>query len=901
MAYDPLFKMSIQDASGSYYYATLLNDGSYSINTSTEIKYLQSLPEGWENTSVTWSRDTYYMGIFRSMSSNGSYSFGLDGRAIINYIRNIGGIQGFGTLTIWMFNAGATTWEYQIFYQSQLDYKTYKDNIQTLLVDIATLDSKILRDLHAKGDTKFNVPVWKNTSTTPTPTWELNDSFPIWHQGIKLLYSANWTSAAHVNTDGFGTDDPVKYYVTDGNQLGGFNHGAVGDGYHIIPCMNQYNIVQNNGTTTFIGNDILQPFLIQGNQIPGAANIGSESNFNDVNHSQPYTRNNFVIKHLLPIGNGEFQMNASVKGTFKTHFGLPLDEGYLYASNIYPDNVTFISFVLFEIDQFNMPVTDPASGRYLYQEILKIPLVHSLGAPTANEMSPTGLSDGYFDNTNTPSAITLRYGKVYIMGIIYDIEGTYTDPGIPGSNYLSFALGSLTLNMASLYDMGASGVPIPAPSFPPSITAAFRPATLLEKLVPYLATTQTDDYGFPISVPTDYAGVSTYLSDPFAEPIGDMIPYQIGFTSGYCIHNLEGQSFVTVSLNQLYNFFNKVGGCGAYILGSTFFIEKLSTIFDSSTMILDLGYDVAEFTIEQVVENMGANLKLGYVKADTNSDFGVDSFNTELYFNTPLTNLPNVMDYEEAEVVVDQYAIEKIRAQRVTQPIGQSYNPANPSGDNTLIALYCYSDPYGVKRMVDPSNREVALMSYTLDQYNGDPRLHGGITPQTTDPSASLAPYIQGLYYPETATNLQISPCRALNRDVGAMLHSVLDTMDAEYLTFRNTAVMQYNNVPIGLTGISSNLQIGMSLSPIKEFSDKPIGNLPPQLFKPILLKVKSKYPVNLYQILNTNPNGYVRFFWKDKNFNSKEYKFFITKAVQSAGTGMATDFTGWALPDTVL
>jgi hypothetical protein len=157
------------------------------------------------------------------------------------------------------------------------------------------------------------------------------------------------------------------------------------------------------------------------------------------------------------------------------------------------------------------------------------------------------------------------------------------------------------------------------------------------------------------------------------------------------------------------------------------------------------------------------------------------------------------------------------------------------------------------------------------------------------------------MYYPERAYNVELSPCRAYERGTGAFLHSVLDLMDDKDLIFRNTYVMQYNNKTLGVKSIESNLEVGAGASPIKEFSDKLIGDLPPQLFKPLIFKVKSKYPVNLYQILNTNPNGYVRFFWKDKNFGSKEYKFFINKAVQAAGTGMATEFIGLALPDTVL
>jgi hypothetical protein len=331
-------------------------------------------------------------------------------------------------------------------------------------------------------------------------------------------------------------------------------------------------------------------------------------------------------------------------------------------------------------------------------------------------------------------------------------------------------------------------------------------------------------------------------------------------------------------------------------------------------MILDLGYDIdpTSFTIEQLTDGMGANLKLGYTAADLNSNFGTDSFNSELYFDTPLSTIPSVMDYEDDDVVIDQYAIELTRSQRVSQPIGSNINPANPSTDNTSVILYCQPThaPFVLPdiptypascQIYDPSNNPALLREpYQLTMRDGT--IYPGVPcAQSTDPTAAAAPYIAGLYYPDRAINVELSPCRALQRDTGALLHSVLDLLDSESLAFRNVYVMQYNNITHGVTGIQSNLQVGASASPVVEFSDKSIAALPPQLFKPIKIKVKSKYPVNLYQTLNTNPNGYVRFFLQEQGYSVKEYKFFLTRAVQSAATGEATEFEGWATPDMVI
>lgn len=320
-------------------------------------------------------------------------------------------------------------------------------------------------------------------------------------------------------------------------------------------------------------------------------------------------------------------------------------------------------------------------------------------------------------------------------------------------------------------------------------------------------------------------------------------------------------------------------------------------------MILDLGYDVTDLVIEQSQQNLGSNLKLGYTKANTNTDFGVDPVATELYFNTPATNIPGIMDFEESDVLVEQYAIEKLRAQTVSQPVGTSYDPANPSTDNQIIALYCSPSP--------TISLPAAGDLYNFQPYNpnNDPVTCDAYTPvvfpnaQSTDPSAASAPYIFGAYYPDTYINMPLSPGRALQRGTGQLLHSVLDEMDSESLTFRNTGVMQYNNQVVNLSGLESNLVVGSGAGNVTtEFKDVPISSLPAQLFKPIILRVKSKYPVNMYQILNNNPNGYVRFFWNnDDGYGAKEYKGFISKVTQSAATNAPTEFELWATPDTII
>lgn len=867
-------RMTLQDIDGNYYSAKQNTDSNgWTIAANPDLSYIKALPNGWDATTVTWERNTNYMGVFRSQTDVG-YKWSEDARAILQSIKNTKGVQGYCLLTIYIANG--FLWD--IFYTSEFDFTSYSDNMLTQQLQIATLDNGLIREIKAYGDTKFNIPIWVSDGSGG---WLPNDAVFIYHQGIKLLYNATFVSSA--------TPDNLLIYDAGGAAaIGGFNHGRHGGapttaGFHTIPFMSPYNPVQNNGATTYIGNTILQPFLPtynQNNSVDG--DLPGEEIFNGANDSRPYNSNNCMIKDLLQNGTGTVEMSVNISAIIS---------GSIAWFTTSSPPAPFLGFVLFEIDNLDNPTPDPITGEFSYIPIYKLPL--GTGGPYAP--------------INVTTNVTLKYNKAYIFCLVYD------DDTVP-QNQLQYIqtvkFSQLQVSFLSNFDYGSSGVPIPAPSLNPTIFPGFKPYPLLQKLVKYLATINTDSYGFPVLIDTPYSGDSSFLSPLNLTPVGDVVPTDLNFTSAYCIHDLQGQSYVTLSLNQFFNFWKKQFGCGMGIEGNVLKLEQPGYFFQN-VMILDLGFDVTDFEIETLVEGLGSNLKLGYTKQDTNSNFGVEPANTELYFNTPLSNIPGTMDYQETDILTEQYAAEIARAQQTSQPVGTSFDPANPSSDNPAIALYCFHNatvdysPSTDPAVIDPNNNLLTGVAFPVRQRNG--LSYGGPAnpaAQSTDPTASTAPYIKGLYYPDTAINVELSPCRALERGAGALLHSVLDLMDDQYLTFRNTSVMQYNNVTLNLSGISSNLEIGAGATPINEFSDKLIGDLPAQLFRPIVFKVKSRYPVNMYNIFNTPPYynyGYVRFFWKNKGFGDKEYKGFISKVSQNAGSGAPTEFTLWATPDMVL
>jgi len=936
MAFNPLYRMTIQDAGNRYYTATQNLDGTWVATTTLTKTYINTLPNGWGDTALTWERDMSYMGIFRSMSS-GNFSFSKDARAIINQIHLDEGIKGFGTLTIWILNQN--DFDYSIYYRSRLNFKTYKNKPQNRVTEIGTLDSGLIRDFRAYGDTSYNRPIWHRSGGGG---WVTDCNFVL-HDGMKLLYNATYISGAT-------TENPLVY--TGDNAQMGFNQGrhdtpgTANDGYHVTPAMSQYNITQNNGTTTFIGNDILANLLTQRNQNGGAnlkhkntTGVGApvldgginEENFSSINDAQPYTRDNFLLKNLLPplTGNptSEIEMSVACSGTF--------------LNNIFKRATTnaYLRFVLFEIGADNQPVSTPAP-QYTYQTILQLDLpnasgIYNFGVTTIPHYTkfsnysggsipvPTG---GFIPAS--PVNITIKTNKAYVFGIIYDEgvdEGGSLTSGLNHNHIIQYALTDLQVSFISKYDYGATYPPIAAPRLNPSVFPALRLHQLWESLVPYLKTRQTDSYGFPVPVASPYYGVSDFLSNAALPAIADCVPYQIMVTSQYCIHSLQGQSYISMSCNQLFDFCKKVLGCGLGIEYDTngvavgLRIEDLAYFFNSSVMILDLGSDISNLEIIQCGEEMGiaANLKLGYPKANTNSDFGVDPFITGLYFNTPVSEIEGTMEFETGEILCEGYEIEKARAQIVNQPIGASFDPASPSTDNKAIGLYCRPYYTVILPMIDPlypqyniqpynpDNDPVAVGAYQLVQYDGVTPPLGAALPaaQSTDPTTITIPrpYVNGLYYPDTAINLPLSPKRALERCTGRLIHSFLDKMDIDYLTFRNTYVMQYNNTTLALSGMESNLNVGSGASGvITEMKDKLIGDLPPKLFLPVMAKFTSTSGRNLYSILNSNPNGYIRFVAQKESYGNIVYKMFLTKATQKAtmDNNISTDFEGWLTPD---
>lgn len=875
----PEFRLSIVDTfTGKYYTPVKATNNTWSVTLETASYYLKNLPKDWDKTQIDWERNTTYMGVYRSNSSN--YQFAGDGRAILLNINAIYGVQGASTgsgtvlITEKLINTESTPgagdmWRYELAYMSEISFKDYKDDKRTQLCAIKTLDSNLMELLAAFGDTPFNIKYWNVSGGV----WSPNGSIMCVHEGIKLLYSANFISAATPT-------NPLDYTASGlgsgaGGGILGFAGGAHGGGFgwHTLPSMAKYNITQNNGTTTYIGNDILEHFLIQGNQSPGAnAPHGiNEILFNGSGNSQPYTKNNFSLKALLPSGSGTIDMSVGVKGQIVGNM------------TVHPSGAgLFLAFVLFEIDGNDEPVL--SGGNYTYQLIYQIPL-------TGGTFTPPNA--GAFDNiTFSPAPITMHYDKAYAFGIIWDnLSGTFA------ANPVEVVFSKLEFSIFSNYNSGASS-PVNAPRFPASPFMGFRPLALLQNLVPCLNSKVSDPYGFPdIPGGTPYGGASTFLASTTKSYDND--PADTVLTSGNAISIITGQPYISISLNSFYRMCRKLWGCGLGISGNTLSIEPLVYYFDPTTQILDLGDRIANLTIAPFTNMMGANIKAGYSAVDTNQDFGVEMVHTEFDYTTPLTKIRSVIDLQETEVAADMYLIEKKRAQQTTQAI------QNQSSDNPTYILEMDDSGTPTYNLPDtiPAIGGVYVDMFTPDGGLGAPAvsvpgsaygLKQRPTAQSTDPTAATDPYISGYAYPDTALNIGLTPAKNLNRN-RPLLNSVLDNLGSQYCAFRKQYQMQQNNTAISLPGISTCITPFANV--IEETADFQIGSFSSAddaIFRPYLFKFDSTGGVNMYNIINSNPNGYVRFVWK-----GVEFKGFIWKVSQRLGDNAAVPFELLAHPST--
>jgi hypothetical protein len=840
--YNDRFRISLRAANGNYYSAVQATDNTWTVTNSGGAAYLKHLPKGWDETDITWERNMTYYGVFRSQTQK--FQFSEDARAILLSILADKGVNGYCRMTIDIYNE--STLLFETFYTSQIDLSGAKDSKRTQLMVVATLDSELYELLKSKAQSEFNIPFWVYSSGS----WLVNASAVfLQHTGIKLRWQTQYVSAATATSP---LNPPVAFFPFGVFGVQGWNRGSVSDGRHWIPTLNKFNVAQANGTTTFIGNDILEVVLPAYNQ-PSNYN----RNFNGADDIQAYTKNQCLVKNLIDNSAGSVSLAVRVFGTFGGTF--------TYSTN--PQD-QYLRIVLFEIDQNDEPVTIPGPN-YQYTTLFSLLLPNGGGPYTPPSMD--------FDTT---TIISLPFRKAGIIGIIYDGVTSGLDTTHPCVGWWFEQLEAVVF---SNYNSGTS-TPVDAPIFPESTIIGFRPHRLLQEIVDCLDSTTTDAYGFPVQTGSGYIGESEYLADQtlsLSDNI-DLIPYRTIETSENAVRGIIGFPYMTKSLAAFYQQWSKICGLGLGIIGDDKIkIEPYEYFFDAATLILDLGSNVADFEIMPFTEGMGNVLNAGYEPLQTNKNFAVDGFCMPMKWELPLNKTPKSLDYQVNEVNTDIYYIEKARAQNNSEN-------SSPSASNGSVLIQITEDVVAFPDITNPAGVVVGVSAYGLDQY-----------PTAQSTSDTTSPYIKGMYYPDTAYNLGLDPASNIYRN-SKMIRSLCDGQDdfGSVMSFRKIYQQQYNDPTtpaLERAGMSKYLNYG---TVINQVEDIPLTTTS-KLFRPYIFQVTSEYPVNMYSIINANPYGYVSFKWRGEDFTDTEYKGFLLEVKQSAANNKATVFKLLAHPST--
>lgn len=832
--YNDRFKITLQAKNGNYYSAIQNTDNTWTVSDAVGVSYIEHLPKGWDDTDITWERNMSYFGIFRSQTQK--FNFSEDGRAILLSILADKGTNGYCKMTILVYNE--STLIYDVFYSSIIDFSVASDSKKQQLLTVSTLDGELVELIKAKSQSEFNIPFWEYNSGTLV--WEAAPN-TIWvhHTGIKAIWRVNLQGAESQST-------PVAYIIRGYN--GGRTGTLVNEGMHTCPVLQNYTIVQANGTTTFIGNDILEPVIKSGVQLPRVDEVNFLDNGN-INTSGQYP-----IKPLIPSVDMIFKLDGKIDGDIVfTTFSVP------------PYN---LRYVIFEINENGEP--NRTAGRY---DIFATLYTFNLG--TTPPYTPP--SSGVFSST---TLLTLNPFKAYVLAILFD---NATD-NENSSAVAQFLMSDLRLSIYSNSNSGTS-TPVSAPKLPPSTFPAFRPKDLGQKLIDVIDSVETDAYGFPIPLGTGYVFESDFLTDNAVSRSSnfDLIPYRTAETSENAMRDIRGITYLSKSLANFFQQWNKINMLGLGIIGdNTIKVEPLTYFFDSGTQILDLGLNVADFTIMPYTEPLGNILNGGYEGLQTNKNFATDAFCMPMKWDLPLNKTPKTLDYQVTEVNADMYYIEKARAQN-------NSNNSSPSSSNGCLLLQITDGTGDVRVVKDPSgNSFTTPAAYSPEVYN---------TAQSTNPAT--ANYIKGMYYPDTAINTALDPASNIRRN-GRFIRALCDGQDdfGSVMSFRKIYQQQYNDPStpaFELAGMSKKINTSTVISQV---TDIPLTEYS-KLFRPFIFEVQSEYPVNMYTTINANPYGYVSFMWRGDDFTNTQYRGFLLEVKQSAANNKATIFKLLAHPST--
>lgn len=476
-----------------------------------------------------------------------------------------------------------------------------------------------------------------------------------------------------------------------------------------------------------------------------------------------------------------------------------------------------------------------ATNTIRYRQLIN---TQALTIPTAF----TNITIDYTSTTPTSINLTSAFGGIPDgLAWSFALEVVSTDnPSANGTNFdFIFNNGS---NDVDNFFCSISGAVI----YPATGTATLPYKKVWERIVPLMTSTEGNQ-GYPVpAISSPYGAVSSYLGDPTQLPGNNMdnIPNNTMVTSGNALRYFPKFNYITTSVNAVIKDMMYRWGMGVGIDGNNLRAEPLKYFFDSTTEIADLTpYEITNFKWKPFTQYMGNKLTVGSNSQALNEIGTLDDYCLGHEYKLPVTNVIRQMD-EKTSFVDSIYQVEKARANQASND-----GSTDPTSNNFVTAQQD-NDVFVLEADTTTTNHTTVYSGSLLVACRNLKRWSF----VATTPPLITPPSISGLKYPDTAYNLGFTPKSKFFRNA---------PMNAMRCWPQSDAVIVFQTAD--QTGRLNQDKLQKYITTpnyVTEYADVLVGDLGTPLFIPIEVSFDCPQPVNLYQIMTTNPRGYIKFKW---------------------------------------
>lgn len=395
-----------------------------------------------------------------------------------------------------------------------------------------------------------------------------------------------------------------------------------------------------------------------------------------------------------------------------------------------------------------------------------------------------------------------KYDRIYVVYYAFKVSGD-------GAAIFDFVFPEGKVEIQSTFQL------------PSSVSQSIRLATLYQYLCSTISGSLT-------------TAKSDFLNTPGLR-LNDWKPYYTVATCGDALRGLFGNvgpagkyliPKIKSNLAEFLEAMQALAPVGLGIEGDRLVLEIVDYFFDRNTMAYDLG-EVTDLKIVDAEEYYASNIRIGYENQTYDGLNGRDEFNTSQAYKMPITRATEPADFV-SPYRADGYGMEIYRANLS----GKKTTDSSSDNDTFIVTISPTPNANGEYPLSRLQNTAGAL--------------------------------VNGVLFPESAINLEITPKRNFNRQ-GSWLRMMTYLQNGGIIKFQTT-----DKNP----DVISNLGSGSVI----ENSDVPVATLPSLPFLPVYIQCQAAKD-NINEILSSYPKGYFRM-----TYNGVELKgFFDSGGVRPA------------------